>query len=131
MGEEEFTQGRAHPMIDPLFRQQRLIQEAKDSECAVILLDVVIGYGSHDDPAGELAKSIQEAKSFCEKEGRYLSVVASVLGTDKDPQGLKDQMDKLINAGVVVMESNAQAVRIAALIATRGEILKEFQGDVN
>ena len=131
MGEEEFTQGRAHPMIDPLFRQQRLIQEAKDSECAVILLDVVIGYGSHDDPAGELAKSIQEAKSFCEKEGRYLSVVASVLGTDKDPQGLKDQMDKLINAGVVVMESNAQAVRIAALIATRGDVLKEFQGDVN
>ena len=76
-------------------------------------------------------ESIQEAKSFCETEGRNLSVVASVLGTDKDPQGLKDQMDKLINAGVVVMDSNAQAVRMAALIATRGEVLKEFQGDVN
>jgi FdrA protein len=129
MGEEEFTASRAHPMIDPLLRQQRLINEAKDPECAVILLDVVLGYGSHIDPAGELAKTIKEAKSISEKENRYLSVVASVIGTDNDPQGLENQVDKLKNVGVVVMPSNSQAARMAALIATRGEIAQQFQRD--
>jgi succinyl-CoA synthetase alpha subunit len=129
MGEEEFTTNRAHPMIDPLLRQQRLVNEAKDPECAVILLDVVLGYGSHIDPAGELAKSIKEAKSMCEKEGRYLSVVASVIGTDKDPQGLKNQVNKLVDVGVVVMASNAQAARMAALISTRGKVAQEFWRD--
>ena len=130
MGEEEFTASRAHPMIDPLLRQQRLINEAKDPECAVILLDVVLGYGSHMDPAGELSKSIKEAKSMCEKQGRYLSVVASVIGTDKDPQGLRNQVDKLVDAGVVVMASNVQAARMAALIATRGKVAQEFWRDI-
>lgn len=124
MGEEEFTTGRAHPMIDPLLRQQRIVSEAKDQECAVILLDIVLGYGSHIDPAGELVNSIRDAKALCEKEGRYLSVVASVTGTDKDPQGLKNQMDKLISIGVVLMESNAQAARMAALIVTRGSTMQ-------
>lgn len=128
MGEEEFTTGRAHPMIDPFLRQQRLVNEAKDQECAVILLDIVLGYGSHIDPGGELAKSIKDAKSRCEKEDRYLSVVASVIGTNKDPQGLKNQMDKLINVGVVLMESNAQAARMAALIATRGSSMRILEG---
>jgi FdrA protein len=130
MGEEEFTASRAHPMIDLLLRQQRLVHEARDPECAVILLDIVLGYGSHIDPAGELAKSIKEAKSLCEKEDRHLSVVASVIGTDKDPQGLKNQVDKLVNVGVVVMPSNAQAVRMAALIATRGGVTRELWRDV-
>jgi FdrA protein len=128
MGEEEFTASRAHPMIDPLLRQQRLVDEAKDPECAVILLDIVLGYGSHLDPAGELARSINDAQSLCEKEGRHFSVVASIIGTDKDPQGLKNQMDKLTNAGVIVMTSNAQAARMAALIATRGNIMKILEG---
>jgi hypothetical protein len=128
MGEEEFTASRAHPMIDPLLRQQRLVDEAKDPECAVILFDIVLGYGSHLDPAGELARSINDAQSLCEKEGRHFSVVASIIGTDKDPQGLKNQMDKLTNAGVIVMTSNAQAARMAALIATRGNIMKILEG---
>lgn len=121
MGEEEFTSSRPHPMIDPFLRKQRLIQEAKDPETAVILVDVVLGYGSHIDPAGELADAISSAKSQCEKEGRYISVVASVIGTDGDPQILKKQVDKLVGVGVVVMESNAQAAMMAALIASRGD----------
>ncbi|HSD84442.1 MAG TPA: acyl-CoA synthetase FdrA, partial [Anaerolineae bacterium] len=51
LGEEEFTVGRPHPMIDNDLRIRRLLQEARDPEVAVIMLDVVIGYGTHPDPA--------------------------------------------------------------------------------
>ncbi len=114
LGEEEFTRGRPHPMIDPRLRQKRILKEAADSEVAVLLLDVVIGHGSHDDPAGELAQSIQAAKE--KAAGRYLSVIAHVCGTAQDPQGLDDQERKLREAGAVVMPTNAQAARIAAAI---------------
>ncbi|MEK6672907.1 MAG: acyl-CoA synthetase FdrA [Nitrospirota bacterium] len=122
LGDEEFTVGRAHPMIDPFVRKQRFLQEARDPETAVILLDVVLGYGSHPDMARVLADTIIEAKSLKEKEGGYLSVVASVIGTEEDPQKRSEQEKKLLDCGVVIMPSNAQAARMAALIATRGEI---------
>jgi succinyl-CoA synthetase alpha subunit len=121
MGTEEFVRGVPHPMIDFRFRRERMIKEAKDPETAVILLDVVLGVGANPDPAGELVVAIKEAKETAEKDGRYLPVVASVCGTAGDPQGLAAQQKKLGEAGVVVMPSNAQAVRMAALIATRGE----------
>ncbi|MDP6626671.1 MAG: acyl-CoA synthetase FdrA [Methanopyri archaeon] len=120
LGEEEFTQGRPHPMIDHTLRCQRLVQEARDPATVVILLDVVLGYGSSDDPAGALVPTIQEAKSIAAAEGRSLVVVASVCGTDLDPQDLDNQEAALREAGVIVLPSNAQAARMAALIATRG-----------
>lgn len=122
MGTEEFVRGVPHPMIDFRFRRERILKEARDPEVAVILLDVVLGIGANLDPAGELVGAIKEAKQIAEKEGRYLSVVASVCGTEGDPQRLSRQREKLEEAGVVVMPSNAQAVRMAALIATRGGV---------
>jgi hypothetical protein len=120
IGEEEFTVGRAHPMIDPSLRQNRIIQEAEDPTTAVILLDIVLGYGSHADPGGSLVPSIQSAKRICADRGRYLAVVASIIGTPDDPQDYEDQRSKLVREGVIVMPSNAQAARLAALIASRG-----------
>lgn len=126
LGDEEFTVGRAHPMIDPFVRKQRLIQEAKDPETAVILLDIVLGYGSNEDMAGALSDAIEEAKSLKQKTGGYLSVVASVIGTFEDPQHREEQVKKLNDCGVIVMPSNAQVARLAALVASRGRVsLKE------
>jgi len=122
MGSEEFTLGRLHPMIDFTLRRRRIVQEAKDPMTAVILLDVVLGYGSHQDPAAELVPSIAEAKTIAESNDRYLAVAASVVGTPKDPQDPRKQQRELKEAGVVLMPSNAQAARIAALIATRGAV---------
>jgi FdrA protein len=120
MGDDYFTDGRPHPMIDPGLRVDRFKREALDPETAVILLDVVIGYGSHADPAGALVSAISEAKAAAVKAGRYLSVVASVCGTEDDPQNLKEQEKKLRQSGVIVMPSNAQAaVMAAAIIASQ------------
>ena len=88
LGEEEFTVGRPHPMIDNDLRIRRLLQEARDPQVAVILLDVVIGYGAHPDPASELGKAVVDAQALARREGRELLLVASVTGTEADPQCL-------------------------------------------
>ena len=134
MGAEEFTVGRAHPMIDFTLRQRRILQEARDPEVAVLLLDVVLGLGSHRDPAGELVPWITEAKGLVARREGFLSVVASIVGTLRDPQNLREQQRKLKAAGVTLMPTNAQAARIAGLIASRGagasQLLKEEKGSV-
>ena len=117
MGAEEFVEGRAHPMIDFTLRNLRILQEAKDRETAVILIDVELGYGSNSDPAGQLVPVIRKAKSFAMEAGRHLPVVASVVGTDGDFQDLVSQERALSDAGVLIMPSNAQATRIAAVTA--------------
>ena len=89
LGEEEFTVGRPHPMIDNDLRIRRLLQEARDPETAVIMLDVVIGYGAHPDPASELGNAIEEAIKLGRAEKRELLFVASVTGTEDDPQSLE------------------------------------------
>ena len=116
LGEEEFTVGRPHPMIDNDLRIRRLMQEAADAEVAVLLLDVVLGYGAHPDPAGELAPAIQRARRLASDGGRELHVVASVTGTEQDPQRLSLQVQALEQAGVIVCQSNAAAARLAAAI---------------
>ncbi len=120
-GDDEFTVGRPHPMIDPSLRSQRIIDEADDEETAVLLTDCVIGYGAHEDPASDLALAIVTAKENAQKAGRYLSVVVSVCGTDGDPQNLTNSRKTLAQAGAVVMNSNAQAARMCKLIL--GEIV--------
>jgi FdrA protein len=117
MGAEEFVEGRAHPMIDFSLRKMRILQEAKDPETAVVLIDVELGYGSNADPAAELVPIIQKAKSLAKDAGRHLSVAASVVGTEGDFQGLASQEKALSEVGVLIMPSNAQATRVAALIA--------------
>ncbi len=118
LGEEEFTVGRPHPMIDNDLRIRRLLQEALDPEVAVIVLDVVLGYGAHPDPASELAPAVRKACDLAGGAGRQLHFVASVTGTDGDPQGLSRQVSQLEQAGVTVCESNAASARLAAEIIT-------------
>ena len=114
LGEDEFTVGRLHPMMDNELRIQRLAAEAADPEVALILLDVVLGHGSHPDPAGELAPAIKEAIQNTKKAKRRLEVVVTLSGTDLDPQGLDEQRDMLEKAGAKVYLSSDQAVRYAA-----------------
>lgn len=116
LGEEEFTVGRPHPMIDNDLRIRRIFQEAQDPETAVLLLDLVLGYGSHNDPASELAPAVRKAQSMAHEHGRRLAVIASVTGTEQDPQRLGRQVQAMQQAGVVVCHSNAAAARLAAAV---------------
>jgi FdrA protein len=118
LGEEEFTVGRPHPMIDNDLRIRRLFQEARDPETAVILLDVVLGYGAHPNPAAELAQAVHEARELAVNVGRELPVVASVTGTDGDPQDLHQSTVVLTQAGVIVCDSNASAARLSGMIVS-------------
>ncbi len=113
LGEDEFTVGRLHPMLDHELRIKCLQQEAADPETAVILLDVVLGDGAHPDPASELAPAIAEAIVAAEDAGRHLAVIAVVVGTDADPQNLDAQVEQLEAAGVLVEFNNEIAVRRA------------------
>ena len=109
LGEDEFTVGRPHPMIDFLLRKKRIVEEARDPETAVILLDVVLGYGSNMEPGEELAPAIKEAKELSAKDGRYISVICSITGTDQDPQNREKVKKQLQDAGAIVMPTNAAA----------------------
>ena len=113
LGEDEFTVGRLHPMMDNDLRIRRLQQEADDPEVAVLLLDVVLGYGAHPDPAGELGPAIANARARAGEAGRHLEVVAVLVGTDEDPQGFDAQVQQLEAAGAKVETSNDAAVRYA------------------
>ncbi|MGD9091865.1 MAG: acyl-CoA synthetase FdrA [Anaerolineales bacterium] len=123
LGEDEFTVGRLHPMMDNDLRIRRLEKEAADSEVAVILLDVVLGYGAHPDPASELAPAIANARAAAKADGRYLEVVAVVSGTDEDPQDLNAQVEQLTEAGALVGTSNDIAVRyVGQVVRTLNEV---------
>jgi hypothetical protein len=106
-------------MIDHRLRNERIVAEAGDPEVAAILLDVVLGYGSHADPAAEMAPAIRKAQAVARKKGRMLAFVGFVCGTDEDPQGLERQERALREAGVLLAASNARAVRLAAAIAQK------------
>jgi FdrA protein len=108
LGDDTFTQGRPHPMIDPSTRVERMQAELDDDQVAVWLLDCVLGHGSCDDPAGAIAPLVAQAVE------RGVVVVASITGTSADPQGYAAQRQALAQAGAVVCESNAQAARLVA-----------------
>lgn len=121
LGEDEFTVGRPHPMIDFMLRKKRIVEEAKDPETAVILLDVVLGYGSNMVPGEELAPAIKEAKKIAGKDGRHLSIICSITGTDQDPQNRKKVRKELEDAGAIVMPTNAAASLLTVeIIKIRG-----------
>jgi FdrA protein len=111
LGEDEFTVGRLHPMMDNTLRLQRLAQEAGDPEVAIILLDVVLGYGAHPNPAGDLAPAIAQVLAQAQAAGQQLEIVAIVAGTDEDPQNMAEQMAQLTQAGAKVETNNEAAVR--------------------
>ena len=116
LGDDVFTVGRPHPMIDPSTRTDRIEAEIQDPEVAVMLLDCVLGYGSHPDPAGALVPVLKKAKEAAKKRGGYLSIIASITGTDGDYQSYAQQKAKLEEAGVIVMPSNYQASRLAVMV---------------
>lgn len=112
LGEDEFTVGRPHPMIDPTLRDRMVIDACADANTGVILLDIVIGFGAAANPAGALIAQLPPANA------RMAVMIASVCGTDADPQSYSRQRQELSDAGIVVAPSNAHAAEIAiALVA--------------
>lgn len=109
LGEDDFTQGRLHPMMDNDLRIRRLLQEAKDPDVTIILLDVVLGEGAHINPVSELAPAIIEAVQISSRENRILEVVAIVIGTADDPQEIESQILELQKIGVVVFTDTIEA----------------------
>ncbi len=103
-GDDAYTAGRAHPMIDPTLRLEHLRRAAADPDTAVILLDVVLGHGAEPDPAALLAPAVATIGK---------PVVVVVVGTAADPQGLDRQVRTLVGAGAEVHLSNARAARRA------------------
>jgi len=114
LGSDEFTRGRPHPMIDPTLRLQYLERAAQDSETAVILLDIVLGFCAQSHPASVYAPAIAQARASAAAAGRTLPVVISLCGTEGDPQRLSMQRKALEAAGAIVFESNLAAARAAA-----------------
>ncbi len=115
-GDDKLTQGRAHPMIDPSLRNARIVEEAGDPTCAVILLDVVLGFGSHKAPADSLVPAITQAREIARAAGRDLAFVVSLIGSAQDPQGLDVVAARLVAAGASVHLSNAEATRQAVAL---------------
>lgn len=113
LGDDIYTQGKPHPMIDPEKRIEMLEASIEDETTAVILLDDVIGNGSHDDMATELAPIISKVIQHAKDRGRNIVVLATVVGTEQDHQGYQQQIDILKRAGAVICETNDQMVRTA------------------
>lgn len=113
LGDDIYTQGKPHPMIDPDTRIQFFQKAAQDESTAIILFDVVLGYGSHEDMAGALLPGIKKIQSEAQANGKTIYFVATVCGTDQDPQSIQEQKSKLENAGVILRDSNNQAIRTA------------------
>jgi succinyl-CoA synthetase alpha subunit len=114
LGEDYFTQGKPHPMIDATERRKRILAEAEDPEVAILLLDFILGSISSPNPVGDLVEAIREARSIADRRGGCLTVVASICGTDQDAQGLENQRKMLEGAGVLVFSSNLQAAQVCA-----------------
>lgn len=117
IGDEFFTKGKPHPVIDPSIMTDRLISEGEDPETAVLLLDVLCGYGAHADPAAVLLPSLHRVMETAREQGRDLPVIVSLCGSDKDPQNLHEQKRRIEEAGATVIRSNPRAAYLAGLIA--------------
>ncbi|MGE0629922.1 MAG: acyl-CoA synthetase FdrA [Hyphomicrobiaceae bacterium] len=112
LGDDEFTRGRPHPMIDPAVRDAPLAEALADPAVGAVLVDIVLGFGGYMDPAGHLASTLAGRK----QNGPVL--IASVTGTEQDPQGLSQQTATLEAAGVLLAPSNADAAQLAAEIVS-------------
>lgn len=116
LGDDMFTQGKPHPMIEPMIRLDRILLEAKNPETSVILLDFELGLGSHEDPVGVTIETIDEAIKIAQKDNRSLTFVAYVCGTKQDHQGLEKSEALLKEHGVIIANTNAHAALIASKI---------------
>lgn len=116
LGDDEYTVGRPHPMIDPGARAEHVAAAGNRPGIGVVLVDLVLGHGASPDPATPLADAARAARAAAAADGRDLVVVGSVCGTDADPQGIDRQRTILADAGVLVCPSNAAAARLAATL---------------
>jgi FdrA protein len=114
LGDDVYTRGRPHPMIDPFGRNEMIVALAKDAEAGVLLADVVLGFGSHADPAGELVRAVEEMRA-ARGDAAPITVVATLTGVAEDPQDYAVQAQKLEDAGIHI----AGSVRAAVLLALR------------
>jgi len=121
LGEDVFTAGKPHPMIDPSIRLARILQESNDPQTAVLLLDFELGYGSHPDPVGVALPTLSLAQDLVKQRGGHLAIVGYICGTDLDKQDFSAQHEKLLSLGIIAANSNAHAVHIACQIVAGGE----------
>ena len=121
LGDDVFTQGKPHPMIDPSIRNSRILEEAKDKEVAVIILDFELGYGSNNDPVGLSIETIKKAKEIANSEGREIIFIGYILSTETEKQDVARQKSLLQSMDIMIANSNAEAAKIA------DSILKEIQ----
>ncbi|MCE2593959.1 acyl-CoA synthetase FdrA [Motilimonas cestriensis] len=116
LGDDDFTQGRPHPMIDPSLRNQRMLQDARDASTAVILFDVVLGYGASEEPLAELLDTLDQIRN---EQVSMPALIAHVCGTDLDPQARDVIRQALEDAGVIIADSNADAAHLAAYFVSQ------------
>lgn len=121
MGDDDFTDGRPHPMIDPSLRLQRLVQEADDPEVGVIAMDFILGFGAHEDPVGVTIPAIEEAKAKAAARGRHLEILGYVLGTDLDTPAIAGQVAQLEAAGVTIASSSTNLGLLAREFVAKGD----------
>ncbi len=119
LGDDVYTVGRAHPMIDPTLRGEMIVEAARHPNVAVVLMDVVVGYGAHEDPAGQAAEMVEAARTARTEKGEVV-FVAYVCGAKDDPQGFEAQKTRLQECGVVVADSNREAVEYALSLIRTG-----------
>ncbi|OBU06262.1 acyl-CoA synthetase FdrA [Morganella psychrotolerans] len=120
-GDDDFTNGKPHPMIDPTNRIERLLQEARDPEVGVIIMDFVLGFGSHEDPVGVMIDAIKKAKSIAKQDGRELEILGYVLGTDQDTPSMEAQVRMLTDAGVIWASSSTNTGLLGREFVRKGE----------
>lgn len=115
LGEDVFTQGRLHPMMDNDLRLRRMAQEAADANVSLIMLDIVLGEGAHPDPASEIGPAVEQALDGARRAGRSLDFVAVVIGSDEDAQQLEAQIARMAEAGAIVFQDTVEAVNYARM----------------
>ncbi len=119
MGDEHYTQGKPHPMIDGTLRKERILNESSDPQIAVLFLDFILGYNASADPAGELLDAINQAQQSFQARGAHLTVVASICGTEDDSQDLNLQTQLLRDQKVIVFQSNSRAAVFCATLLNK------------
>ncbi|MEQ1804960.1 MAG: acyl-CoA synthetase FdrA [Burkholderiaceae bacterium] len=119
LGDDDYTRGRPHPMIDPSLRDGLVREAGADASVAALLFDVVLGYGSHANPAAGLALALADAQHAARAQGRTLALIGHVCGTDGDPQDRAAQVRQLDNVGAMIVGSNVEAALLAAQLAAQ------------
>jgi FdrA protein len=117
LGDDSYTRGRPHPMIDPAQRNAMIRELADDTGCGVLLLDIVLGFGSNRDPAGEAARAVMDLRA-ARGGGDPVTVIATLTGTEEDPQARSAQAAALDEAGIVLAGSTREAVALAMRLVT-------------